>query len=318
MLLAVLEDLARIKDCHIVTTWDARLGNFTEIETSILTVVEVSSPEEEQLVFRNFSADCDAAFVIAPEFHGILADRCRIVESVAGKWLGCAIDAIELCADKLKLAAHLSQHDLPVIETALLDSAGNISVFDFPVVVKPREGAGSQRTYLVSTQQELEEVVQEFSKTSPFGPPIVQPSLAGERLSVAAIISRNGEGIEILPIAEQRLSTDGRFRYLGGRLPVSPQSQPKVERLVKQACDCIEGLGGYVGFDLIIPEEQPDEVVIVEINPRLTTSYLGYRVLSEENLSERILFPERFTQTIRWKSCEVQFLPDGNVEIAAR
>ncbi|MCH7688058.1 MAG: ATP-grasp domain-containing protein [Planctomycetes bacterium] len=84
---------------------------------------------------------------------------------------------------------------------------------------------------------------------------------------------------------------------------------------MRQACECIEGLNGYVGFDLILQKTNKDQPVIVEINPRLTTSYLGYRELMDENLAERMLFPQRFTGTMKSKACQVRFFPDGNVEV---
>ena len=49
------------------------------------------------------------------------------------------------------------------------------------------------------------------------------------------------------------------------------------------------------------------ESLLVEINPRLTTSYIGYRKLTNENLMEHILFPERFPKPILWKDQTVQF-----------
>jgi hypothetical protein len=46
------------------------------------------------------------------------------------------------------------------------------------------------------------------------------------------------------------------------------------------ACRTIPGLRGFVGVDLLLDEET-GTVTVVEINPRLTTSYLGYRQLAQ-------------------------------------
>ena len=83
--------------------------------------------------------------------------------------------------------------------------------------------------------------------------------------------------------------------------------------MIEAACRSIAGLSGYVGFDLLFPHDEPKSMRIVEINPRLTTSYLGYRVLCKENIMERVLFPENFHEPMRWADRAARFTPDGQV-----
>jgi hypothetical protein len=58
-------------------------------------------------------------------------------------------------------------------------------------------------------------------------------------------------------------------------------------------------LSGYIGFDLIMTDAAP-RVRIVEANPRLTTSYIGYRCLTSENLAARMIFPDAAHEPIAW------------------
>jgi predicted ATP-grasp superfamily ATP-dependent carboligase len=92
--------------------------------------------------------------------------------------------------------------------------------------------------------------------------------------------------IPLLP-ARQNLSRDNRFRYLGGSLPLPEISASRAIALALQAVAGIDGLRGYVGVDLVLGDDGHDYAI--EINPRLTTSYLGLRQLCEQNLAERIL-----------------------------
>ncbi|MCH7689300.1 MAG: ATP-grasp domain-containing protein [Planctomycetes bacterium] len=301
MLLALIADLARIPNCHVITTWDEQLGRFPEIEAAGARAVGVSSPAEELRLFQKYAAGSDVTFVIAPEFEDILADRCRIAEAAGGTLCGCSVEAIELCADKLQLASHLNRHGLPVVETDLLNADGTHGDMEFPIVVKPQNGAGSQQTFLVNDERELNEVSEEFQQTPQFGPPILQPYVEGDSISVGVIVSKHVERIDILPIASQRFSSDGRFRYLGGHLRARFNDSDAVERLVDRACRCIPGLSGYIGFEFIVPRSRPDDLHLVEINPRLTTSYLGYRHLVTDNLAERFLFPDRSFPDLQWK-----------------
>jgi predicted ATP-grasp superfamily ATP-dependent carboligase len=43
---------------------------------------------------------------------------------------------------------------------------------------------------------------------------------------------------------------------------------------------------GYFGIDMILADD-PDNDVVIEINPRLTTSYCYLREWSQENLAEK-------------------------------
>jgi predicted ATP-grasp superfamily ATP-dependent carboligase len=87
-----------------------------------------------------------------------------------------------------------------------------------------------------------------------------------------------------------------------------------VKDLVSRSVRSIHGLAGYIGFDLIQLDDTLCKVVICEINPRLTTSFLGYRALTDENLAERLLRPAEFQKPIAWKNGPVSFTPDGNVK----
>ena len=96
-------------------------------------------------------------------------------------------------------------------------------------------------------------------------------------------------------------------------MPLGKSDSAALQRTALAACRSIPGLRGYVGVDLIIPSAESGRPVVVEINPRLTTSYLGYRALAENNLAEWMLMQGRFERTIRWRKGTVEFDPAGNV-----
>jgi predicted ATP-grasp superfamily ATP-dependent carboligase len=83
------------------------------------------------------------------------------------------------------------------------------------------------------------------------------------------------------------------------------------QRLVRRAAACIPGLRGYVGFDVLIPDAAPNRPLLVEVNPRLTTSYVGYRALAEQNLAEWLL--GRSKERLTWRAGRVNFDACGTV-----
>jgi len=311
MLAAIANDMSHVPQCHVVTTHDARIAPFVSQNVESICV---SGLEEERRTFARLASECDATFVIAPEFDQILANRCRWVEDVGGRLLGSSLKAVELCSDKLQLAAHFLSLDIPTIASARFDIHRREMPFDFPVVLKPRDGAGSVSTFLVTDASELEEACRVFLIESLENEIIVQPFIAGTASSVAVVCAIEQSRIDLFPPGIQHLSQDGRFGYLGGTVPSCIGSSPSFERLIRRVIESIPGLEGYIGIDFIVPENRTEEAVIVEVNPRLTTSYLGYRRLANCNLAERLLVPTRTFDAIDWKDETVVFSPESRDE----
>lgn len=269
----------------VCTTWDDRLGDFpwSEINADVLkrlTLLPVSRstgapPETELELFRREAAAADAVFVIAPEFFGVLESRTREVERLAdGRLVGCSSAAVRLCADKLELAAFLQSVGVPTIDTHVFDPRQPAVDWPYPVVIKPRDGAGSILTCRVDTNSQLNDVASRLRSGNSGFEFIQQPFVDGRSLTGAARISGSPSGrvISVLETGEQRLSSDGRFQYRGCDVPgtVTQRDHEVTMQLIRQCCERIPGLSGYAGFDLIATS---DDVYLVEINPRLTTSW---------------------------------------------
>src|SRR5262249_60505028 len=107
----------------------------------------------EETAVRDLAAAADGSLVIAPEFDDILRGRCRWVEEAGGRLLGPSSEAVALTADKLRLGEHLLGHAAPTPPCRLV--APGPSPAGFPLVCKPRHGAGSQATFLVHSDAEL-------------------------------------------------------------------------------------------------------------------------------------------------------------------
>ena len=78
--------------------------------------------------------------------------------------------------------------------------------------------------------------------------------------------------------------------YAGGRLPLSRELNDRANRLARRALDTIPGLRGFVGLDLILADKPEDDTVI-EINPRLTVSFVALRRLCYPPLAQALLDP---------------------------
>jgi predicted ATP-grasp superfamily ATP-dependent carboligase len=139
---------------------------------------------------------------------------------------------------------------------------------------------------------------------------IVQPFVPGRAASVACLIGP-GRTVALVP-AWQNISNDGRFRYRGGSAPLPPQLADRAIRIARRAIDSVPGLAGYVGVDVILGAESDH---VIEINPRLTTSYVGLQALATDNLMELLLRLARGESAPkpRWRAGGVSWTADGAV-----
>ncbi|MGD9644832.1 MAG: ATP-grasp domain-containing protein [Pirellulales bacterium] len=277
-------------------------------------IVRAADPDRRRAAFARLACQADWSLVIAPELGGQLLACCQAVHDAGGRLLGPSRQALEICCDKHATAEHLGAAGVPAPVGMLL--RGGQSPKDdalFPAVLKPCDGAGSCDVLLLgsmpapgdwplrSTPQRLERFCPGVSVSvsllvspqntgrasgiqAPSGPalldkPAVAPTLGFETASTYA-----------LPPCHQHLSDDGQFRHLGGSLPIEPALASRAERLARRAAAAIPGLFGYVGFDLVLGDDPTGrDDVVIEVNPRLTTSYIGLRRLAEENLAQALL-----------------------------
>ena len=57
-------------------------------------------------------------------------------------------------------------------------------------------------------------------------------------------------------------------------------------RVAEKVVGCFKGLRGYVGVDLVLAKEK---VFVVDVNPRLTTSYVGLSRVANFNVAEALV-----------------------------
>jgi tyramine---L-glutamate ligase len=140
---------------------------------------------------------------------------------------------------------------------------------------------------------------------------IVQEYVSGFAASVAFLCGPR-TFVPLIPCA-QYLSTDGRFQYLGGRLPIARNLAERAIRIATAAIRCVPGLAGYVGVDVVLGDDGRDWAI--EINPRLTTSYVGLRALAKFNIAEAMLAVVRGESlpTLEWREGVIAFTSEGQI-----
>jgi predicted ATP-grasp superfamily ATP-dependent carboligase len=286
---------------------DAVAADFAALPGCAVATLDGVSEADEPAAFTARAAAADWSLVIAPEFDNILAARCRWVRDAGGRLLGPDPEAVELTADKLALAEHWRAHGVPTPATTDREPTPCEA---FPVVWKLRDGCGSTATFLLREGFDLARARAAVAAGEYAGPMILQEFVPGVAASVAFLCGPVGN-TPLLPAA-QHLSGDGRFRYRGGEIPLAADLAGRAVRLAARAVGCVPGLLGYVGVDLILGAARD---VAVEINPRLTTSYVGLRALAVGSLAGPVLRAAAGDSPgqLAWTGDAVRFTPDGSV-----
>lgn len=303
MIRALAEDFARLPNVAVWTSRDARLAELHPLNCRV-EVIPNDAAEWNWLAQQ--SAAADWTLLIAPETGGALARRCRLVESAGGRLLSPSSAVVEIAADKQATAQRLTRCGVPVPRGVLwADPTQPVNV-PFPAVVKPVDGCGSQGVRLVRDATEL-------ARASRDRPLRLEEFVPGLAASVAVLCGPGG--CHALPPCEQRLSSDGSFAYLGGRLPLAANLAARAQRLALAAAGALSQPRGYVGIDLVLgaaADGSGDRVI--EINPRLTTSYVGLRSLATCNLAAAMLATARGdAPDLRFAGHPIEFLADGTI-----
>jgi len=287
---AVIEDLVAIEGVTVTTTRDPRVS---ALEMKGVDEIVVTTPEQEHAAFRHHCSTADAILLIAPELDDELSRRIAKAHYYAKpntKFWNAPLKFCRLASDKFATWQCLVKRGMPTVPTDLLTEWRGET--KGPVVIKPRFGAGSQETFFCKSRTEIDAASDHFAATPVERQAVVQPYVAGRSLSCLVFVNTPHQlDISILtycPPAEQRLSEDGRFQYLGGRMPAMKVDPERVHRLMSQALDALSAetrsrVEGPIGFDFIESAET-GELLIVDVNPRFTTSYLGCRRLAAGNL----------------------------------
>lgn len=303
MVAALAEDLAALPGTQVDLLRDAR---FHDLRLERLAATIVRDADEHGLAFSRMSSVADRVILIAPESEGILLDRCRCVEATGTRMFSPSSTLIEVVADKHRTATVLHAAGIPVPQGRLVGPDDRLPLdVSYPAVLKPQFGAGSCETCLLPNVQAA------LRYGSPARTMRLERYHAGLAASVSVLCGPKQR--QLLPAGRQSISADGSFRYLGGVVPLNQTVGHRAQRLADRVLDALPPVIGYVGIDLILGED-PDggQDVVLEVNPRLTTSYLGLRRLCRDNLAAMMLAVAAGESVqLQWRDEPVAFTADG-------
>jgi len=260
MLESVVGDLLDLDGISVTVLRDDRLAPMPE--RAGLTLRRVASAAELALVWRTEVAAADATLPIAPESSGILEALCADVERAGKPLLNTPAAGVRLAASKLHTVRRLARQGVPVAPTERWPGAHPA----WPCVIKPDDGAGCEGARIFDHPNDVSVLDARMDW-------VVQPLVPGEALSLSGLFC-NGAA-RLLSCNRQMIERVGKaFALRGCLVNARADTDGRWQALLDDIAQAVPELWGYAGVDLVLGADGPQ---VLEINPRLTTSYAGLR-----------------------------------------
>ena len=160
--------------------------------------------------------------------------------------------SLEKCLDKYELMQTCKDH-IPLGQFAIFDDNFTASNWTYPLILKPRSGAGSRGIVLVNNQEQIDKLPRDPLM-------LVQEYLPGTEYSVDIYINQNGQCMSAVP--RERIKVDS------GIAIVSKTSiDSELSNLAKQAA-LATGLTGVANIQF--RRDALGVAKLLEINPRFS------------------------------------------------
>lgn len=266
---ALLRDLAQLS-YHISTTVDARLSKPQNCHDCI----EIDADSDAWLIWAQQISQVDAVWLIAPETDGMLKKLTELAVLQGKLVLGCTLESIEMFSHKLATYQALTSVGISTIATYTPENWPNA---DSEWVIKPNDGAGCSDMLYFGQAQALTDWLSNSHKASTH---VIQPYQEGIAASISCVMHQGHS--QLLACNKQLINIENNaFKYAGSQVNGMQHYWDAFESLAQKIAKSDMGLNGYIGIDVIVKPD--DEVVVVEINPRLTTSYVGLAQATGQN-----------------------------------
>lgn len=307
MLRTTIEDFKKL-GFQITTLLDVRIEFLSQYLKA--DVIELVKKNDEYIkIYTECVKESSYCFIIAPEFSNILYNLTKIAKDNKKTVLSIDLEGIWLGASKLKTYNFFLENKVNTPQTYAIpfkkkfDLEFVLQKFNTlrcPIIIKPEDGVGSESIFYFETKAQIihffEDSNEKLDLSRNF---ILQEYIDGEDLSVSIIngaSSKKPEAMKqiILSINAQSIKLKDSVNdsiYLGGFTPVVDYELLKdnLEKILKNMD--LSSFRGYFGIDFI--KKADNSLYFIEINPRLTTSYIGIRNILEYNPLELLFNIEK-------------------------
>jgi predicted ATP-grasp superfamily ATP-dependent carboligase len=255
---------------------------------NLLDCSVIKSADQLRNWLGSTATQVDYVLMIAPETEGCLLKSLAWIGDACSKLISPGVEIVELCSykqatfDHLQAAGFSSFPPGAILANPLQEYPKQSTSSAQAWVLKPNDGAGSEHVQLI----------EDLAALGPkdrlrFAGYRIEEFIPGTPVSVSVIC--HGEQFQFLEPTQQLFAHQPFGEYVGARLPIDPRISERAKRLAERVMRAMPTTQGYLGLDLIISDESEVHDCLIEINPRLTMSYLKLREIYSENIALQML-----------------------------
>jgi len=276
MLLAIVQDLIQLSNnIELIILRDARLEPLETLLGDAHSIYSIDNSNSFHKTYLNILDNVDMVFVIAPETNGVLDKIQQQVLNSNAQLLTSDREATQISSDKYLCYQQLSAQGI-LTPTTIKASEWLFNQFISSVgfIIKPQDGAGCIDTFFVADNASLESWLDlHYDNLDKL---IIQPYIEG--VSVSLNILSDYDDTRVLAINQQNIIVNNdKLSFIGSivnGIDEKDLTPTQADQIAKEIHQAISGLWGFIGIDLIINN---NELFVIDINPRLTTSYIGLK-----------------------------------------
>ena len=260
---------------------DALYFDLKQVKQLNITIGKQRIGETALDFFSDIIPRIDLVWVIAPEINSEL-ERFHSA-SQKKLWIGSDLQAIRLASNKLETKKYLKSLNINTPDEVTFESLRKKNYTK--AVYKPIDGAGTTDTYKIENKKNIISTLNK--KRSCF---FLEEWIEGTPYSVS--LNCRLSGFDVLSISKQHITSNhlGKLFYEGVE-PVESKMFKKLREsilpILHLIVSNINGLRGFIGIDFILKKNS--QLSIIEINPRLTCSYIGLSKYNKDNTAVKIL-----------------------------
>ena len=273
MLNAVADDFSELADVQVAVMRDYRLQHNSYVNDEYVVSAEHGYIE----VIDALSTHIDALLIIAPESGNILFSLCEKYSNREFILLNSTAESTALMGNKFDAYEYFNSFGVSQIPTYEIENMGSVEADR--LIIKPKDGVGCENIQLITETQHLNDVISQDEMKNY----IVQPYIQAQNASLS-LLCWEGECRVLSANIQKLIEKDGRLKLK--ECVVNALERDDFVEFSNKLTKSLPGLKGYIGVDILITE---NEVLLVEVNPRLTTSYVGLKSALGANPADWLL-----------------------------
>jgi predicted ATP-grasp superfamily ATP-dependent carboligase len=281
---ALLTDLAALDQYELLSMHDYRVLPSNKVSKSL--VVE---PDQFGPIFDLILAGVDLVWIIAPEVDDILLSLSKRCYAANVIFLGCGIHSTAVASDKwqtYEACQDANIETLPTVKAIDWKSAvQSLSNHEGKLVAKPIDGVGCEGIHLFDDRKAVEYWLDQGAcSTEKY---LIQAFDGGKPASFS-MLCKQGQAWLLSCNLQHIEMVDHRFILKGITVNGASEYWALLAQLAHDIAKMLPDAFGYLGVDVMIPRDHA-KIAIIEINPRLTTSYVAMGQATGENIAGLML-----------------------------